>query len=92
MHRAEKYGLTTMHAFEHEIRPGKKPAVSNAAARDIYKYLKDQGFVVHSGHPKKIAHFVAVKSGSDYEKMVKELRDPFIEISHKVRPALFVDN
>jgi hypothetical protein len=85
MYHAEKYGLTTMRAFESEIRPGKKPAISTAAAREVYRYLKDEGFIVNGGHSKKTARFEAVKSGPTYDKMLNELRDPFAEISHKVR-------
>ena len=95
MYLAEQQGLTTQRDFaaklgmilcpKYSVRfLTVSPGLDTAVAKPVYHYLKNEGYIVSVGGAHKKAKFVAVKDGPKHEKMLKDLFDPFMHISHHV--------
>lgn len=61
------------------------------AARDLQKFLKEEGYITSTSCAQQRGRvasrrttLVAVSSGPDYNKMLSELFDPLMHISHLV--------
>ena len=62
------------------------------AAGPLYHHLKNEGYVVTASGSHRAgysasgkAQFVAVQAGPDHDKMLRNLFDPLMHISHHVR-------
>jgi hypothetical protein len=95
MYLAEQQGLTTQRDFAAKLGMilcqkysvlflTVCPGLDTAVARPVYQYLKNEGYIVSVGGAHKKAKFLAVKDGPKHEKMLKDLFDPFMHISHHV--------
>jgi DNA-binding transcriptional MocR family regulator len=82
---AQRDGLRTQKDLSTRMR------VSTTTARDLYHYLQNEGFVVRATGSKNSGYaatgkpyYVAPGDGPAHQKMLSELFDPQMHISHYV--------